>query len=199
MPRKSNWWPKPLGAAAGNLTCVMAKASLGRAERLHMMKAHRVVHIGIAVAALLGSFATVAHAILNGTVKTAPYRAAPTLGTPALAVLAVLLVAVGMYVLRRTRGGAIAKVAVVAALAALAGLAYASNGQTFTVMGAECGTVTVFTFDLTAPSSLSSDCPNPIQIIDLKFDCTAPDPPNQCMLGEILTNGQTCNLPLCVG
>lgn len=162
------------------------------------MRGRRVFYVGSAAAAMLGSFATAAHAFLNGTVKTAPYVAAPAFGTPVLAVLAVLLAAGGAYVLQRTRGGAIAKVAIVAVLAGLGALAYADgSGTIFTVSGAGCGTTTVFTFDLTVANTLHSNCPDPIVIVDLEFDCTAPDPPNECTLGLVLTNGQSCALPEC--
>jgi hypothetical protein len=161
------------------------------------MTGRRVFHVGITLAAMLGPFVTVAHASIgNGTVTTAPYRvAAPAIGMPLLAVLAVMLVGIGTYVLRRTRGRAVAMVALGAALTALAGLTYAIDGVI--IEGADCGMVTVHQFSLIGVHTLTSACPNAIQILSIEFDCADPPGPSPCTEGQVLTQGQSCDLPEC--
>jgi len=118
------------------------------------------------------------------------------MGTPLLAVLVVMLVGIGAYALRRSRGGVVAKVGFALALTALAGLTYAIDGVT--VGGADCGKLTVHQFSLVGPHTLTSTCPNAIQILSIKFDCTDPPGPTPCTVGQVLTNGQFCTLPECV-
>ena len=164
------------------------------------MKPRRVLQVVVAVGTLVGPLAVVAHADLFGTVTTAPVgMPAPAMGMPLLVLLAVLLAGAGAYLLRRTGGGVIAKVAVVAALAALAGLAYANGGMgtIYTVAGPDCGIAKTFTFDPLGPNELLSNCPNPIRIIAIQLDCNAPDPPGECTVGQVLSNGQFCTLPEC--
>jgi hypothetical protein len=159
------------------------------------MLSRRVLQVGVALAALLGPFAVVAHAELFGTVTTAPnvVAGAPAMGMPMVALLAVLLAGGGAYMLRRTRSGAIAKVALIAALTALAGLTYATDGVL--IEGADCGMQTVHQF--IPGHTLLSNCTNPIRIIDIQLDCFAQDPPGQCRVGQVLTTGQSCTLPMC--
>jgi len=149
----------------------------------------------VGLATVFGPFTAVAHAEFFGTVTTAPVSVAgaPAMGMPMLAVLAVVLAVGGGYMLRRTRGGAIAKVALIAALTALAGLTYATDGVV--IEGADCGMQTVHQF--VPLHTLLSNCTNPIRIIDIQLDCQALDPPGDCTVGQVLTNGDSCTLPHC--
>jgi len=160
----------------------------------------KILQGGVALAALLGPFATVAHARFEATVTTAPYGvAAPVMGLPLLVGLVMLLAGGGAYVLRRTRGGGVAKVAFVATLTALAGLAYAIiPSPNIPLQGADCRMRTVHPFDASFEYALLSDCPNPIQILDINLNCEGLDPPSQCTVGQVLTEGQFCFLPACV-
>jgi hypothetical protein len=162
------------------------------------MLPRRLLQVAVTLATLVGPLAAVAHAELSGTVTTAPYGgAAPTMGLPLLAVLAVMLVGIGCYVLRRTRGSVAAKVGFVAALTAVAGIAYA-NGV-ITIEGAACGTKTVHQFIPDGPHPLTNNCSNAIQIISVTVNCEDPPGPNLCAAGKILTQGRSCFLPACLG
>ena len=161
------------------------------------MTPRRLLQIVVALAALVGPLAAVAHAAVSGSVTTAPVTAAaPAIGMPLLALLTILLAGGGAYRLRRTRAGAVGKLAFVAALSALAGLAYASTG-TITIAGAQCGMQAVNPFTPSVQQYLQSNCPNQIRIISIQFDCLDPAPPNPCTVGQVLNNGGICALPLC--
>jgi hypothetical protein len=166
------------------------------------MRSRRVIQIVVAVATLVGPFAALAQ---NGdTVTTAPYvvTGAPAMGMPLLVLLAVLLGGVGAYLLRCTRGGIIAKVGAVAVLTALGGLAYAFLPASLTVTGAQCQMQTVQSFfgQGGTPQQLLSQCPNWIQIISIHHSCGTDGhlEPGTCKEGELLANGDSCTLPLCV-
>jgi hypothetical protein len=120
---------------------------------------------------------------------------------PLLALLVVVLACSGVYFLRRTAGGTIAKMGFVAALTAMAGLGYAILviGVTIPVEGIQCMRQTVQTFDPTAENTLVSHCPNQIQIVSIHVDpCPGVDPPGSCSVGQVLADGDACTLPTCV-
>jgi hypothetical protein len=160
------------------------------------MRSRRLFQVIVGLATLMGPLAAVAHAEFSGTVTTAPYLGAPAMGMPLLALLAVLLAGFGAYLLRRRRCGVVAKVALAAALTALAGLAYATDGVT--IEGADCGMRTVHPFIPVGVHILTSNCPNAIQILSITVNCDDPNPSTPCTVGQVLTQGQRCNLPACV-
>ncbi|MBP1684031.1 MAG: hypothetical protein H6Q33_174 [Deltaproteobacteria bacterium] len=160
------------------------------------MMPRRLLQIVGGLATLVGPLATVAYAEFIGTVTTAPYVPAPAMSIPMMVLLGVMLAGGGAHLLRRTRAGAVGKVALVAALTALAGLAYA-NGNTITIKDADCGKQTVSPFDPGAPQYLQSNCPNPIRIISIEFTCEDPPSLNPCTEGQVLNNGDICALPEC--
>jgi len=162
------------------------------------MLPRRLLQVVAGLTTLGGPLAAVAHAEFIGTVTTAPVGvAAPAMGMPLLALLAALLAGGGACLLRRTRGRALAKVGFVAALTALAGLAYANGSTVITIKDAQCGMQAVNPFDPSIPFTLLSNCPNAIRIISIQFNCEDPAGPAPCSEGQILTNGQSCTLPLC--
>ena len=162
----------------------------------------RLRHVVVALATLGVPLAAVAQAP-GGTVTTSPFggAAAPAMGMPLLALLAVVLAGGGAYLLRRAAGGAVAKVGFVAALTALAGVGYAFIfiGITITVEGAQCRIRAVQVFDPTADNTLVSHCPNQIQIVSIQVvPCPGFDPPGSCSVGQVLADGDACTLPTCV-
>jgi hypothetical protein len=123
-----------------------------------------------------------------------------------MVVLAVAMAGVGIYRLRRTVVGPIVGFVLVAAVTVLAGLGYAFV-PTITISGADCTKRTTSTFDPLEPTTLMSDCPNLIRILDIHVSCgagdllfnsqsngvTVPD----CSVGQTLANGGACRLPVC--
>lgn len=157
----------------------------------------RLLQVVVALATLVGPLAAVAHALFTGSVTTVPYVSAPAIGMPLLALLAVALAGGGAYLLRRAGRGAIAKVGFVAALTALAGLAYANGTGLITIAGAQCGMQAVNEFDPSTAHTLVSNCPNPIQIVSIQWNCEDPAGPAPCSEGQVLNNGDSCSLPIC--
>jgi Pretoxin HINT domain len=165
------------------------------------MMLRRLLNAVVTLATLVAPLAAVAQLVPTGSVTTAPLgAAAPAMGMPLLALLAVVLAGGGAYLLRRAARGAIAKVGFVAALTALAGLGYAfiPSGITITIDGAECGMQTVHPFNPLNENTLVSHCPNRIQIISIQGSCTFdPSGPGPCSVGQVLADGDSCMLPTC--
>jgi hypothetical protein len=123
------------------------------------------------------------------------------MGMPMLALLVVVLAGSGVYLLRRTAGGTIAKMGFVAALTAMAGLGYAILviGVTIPIEGVQCMRRAVHAFDPTAENTLVSHCPNQIQIVSIQVvPCPGFDPLGSCSEGQVLADGDACTLPTCV-
>ncbi len=122
-----------------------------------------------------------------------------------LVALAVAMAGAAMYRLRRTGVGPMVGAMLFATLTALAGLGYAGS-FVVTISGAECVQQTTSPFNPLDPFRLMSDCPNPIQIIDIQVSCGGDNSPNtgpnvdgilDCTVGEILVKGAACRLPEC--
>jgi hypothetical protein len=160
-------------------------------------------HVVVALVTLGAPLAAVAQPLPpGGTVTTSPFGGtAPAMGMPLLALLVVVLAGSGVYLLRRTGGGTIAKMGFVAALTAMAGLGYAILviGVTIPIEGIQCMRQTVQTFDPTAENTLVSRCPNQIQIVSIQVvPCPGFDPLGSCSEGQVLADGDACTLPTCV-
>jgi len=164
------------------------------------MKIPRLPHVVAALITLVAPLAALAQGT-NGSVTTAPLPTAPTMGIPVLILLAALLTGVAAYFLRRAAGRAIAVVAFVAVLTALAGIGYARI-MMIMVQGSQCAMQTTQMFMPMNPTSLKSDCPNPIQIISIQPEMlcnmdtlgSATGVLRPCRVGQILTNGEECIL-----
>jgi hypothetical protein len=151
--------------------------------------------VSVALVSPLAGFAQVA-----GSVTTDPIRLAPALAMPMLVVLAIALIGFGVHTLRTRSAKTLAGVALVAGLSLLAGFSYATNGGIF-VQGPQCDTQTTQPYPSLYGETLTSLCPNPIRIVALDacgvesqvFGDALPD----CTVGEVLTNGQGCYLPIC--
>jgi hypothetical protein len=172
----------------------------------------RSIQIAAGLGTLVAPLATWAQATTSGFVTTGPLRApAPALGMPLIVMLAVALAGVAMYRLRRTVGGLVVGFVLVA-VTVLAGLGYAIMPPLpITISGADCMKATVNVFDpSTEPTTLMSACPNPIQIVDIQISCGrdvflnsetntsgAIDMFPLCKKGQILANGDACDLPTC--
>jgi hypothetical protein len=137
-----------------------------------------------------------------GSVTTGPLaQSAPIGGTPLMLLLVIALLGLAVYRLRRPA----ARFVALAVFIALAAFAYAT-GVVITVNGADCVKVTTNAFDPLVMSTLKSECPNPIQILDVRLSCgaaanlaaeqsAAVNPP--CTVGETLADGGSCELPNC--
>ncbi len=143
----------------------------------------------------------------TGSVTTTPVHQAPALGMWVLVALAVAMAGAAMYRLRRTGAGAMVGAILFATLTALAGLGYATGFIVITVDGADCVQQATQTFNPIDAYKLMSDCPNPIQIVDIEVSCGGDNSPNSspnidgipdCTVGEILWKGAACRLPECV-
>lgn len=143
----------------------------------------------------------------RGSVTTDPVHLAPTLGLPLIFLLAVALAAVAVYRLRPAAAGPIAGFVLVAGLTVLAGLGYAVI-PTITISGADCTKQTISVFDPNGPATtLRSNCPNPIKIVDITSSCDTRDivfnsqtgttTLASCEIGQTLANGDACSLPNC--
>jgi len=166
------------------------------------MRIRRLPHVVVALAALVAPLAAFAQQGGGGTVTTTPLAAAPVMGMPLLALLAVVLSGVAAYLLRRTAGRAIAVVGFVVALTALAAHATLPIFTIITVQGAQCSMRTTQMFMPTDPNTLVSHCPNPIQIVSIQLSCTdtlgpLPNVLGLCHVGQILGDGGDCTLPTC--
>ncbi|HVN84684.1 MAG TPA: hypothetical protein VMW17_07555 [Candidatus Binatia bacterium] len=147
-----------------------------------------------------GSIAVIAAAVIaplavhaqqtTGTVTIGPTQQAPTLSFSLIALLAVALAGVALYRLR-VRGPIIALVLIVV----LAATGYARLAM-IRITGGECAMETMHMF---LPGQMvMCECSNGIRILDIQLACDINRPPNPCMVGEVLMNGQSCTLPECV-
>ena len=158
------------------------------------MRLYRLLQVAVVSGALVSPLA--ASGEIMGSVTTAPYQPAPALTMGMLTALAIALLGVGTYRLRRRSLRAATRFALVAGLSLLAGLAYAKAG--IVVQGGDCNTRTTQLYPNVSGVTLTSLCPNPIVIVAIDPGCGTPDPPPApCAVGEILTNGQECTLPIC--
>jgi len=161
------------------------------------MRLRRVLQVAVASAALVSPLAAFA-----GTVTTAPVvHPAPALAMPLLVALGIGLIGLGAYRLRTRSAGAVTGFALVAGLSLLAGLSYAEGGVV--VQGSDCNTRTTQSYVSSHARTLTSLCPNPIQIVAIdpckvEMDVLG-DPPPLCAVGQILTNGEVCTLQACPG
>jgi hypothetical protein len=154
----------------------------------------------VAAAALVSPLTAFAQVV--GSVTTDPVgQPAPALAMPMLIALAIALIGLGVYSLRARSARTVAGFALVAGLSLLAGLSYA-NGSVV-IEGADCNTRTTHSYPGSFAETLTSLCPNPIRIVAI--DCNgAPgdvfgDPlQSSCTVGQTLTNGEACSLPICI-
>ena len=148
----------------------------------------------------------------TGSVTTGPIQQAPALGIPVLVLLAVALTAITVYRLRRTGGRRMVGLGLVATVTLLAGIGHAII-PIITITGMDCAKQTVSVFDpLAGETLLTSDCPNPIRIVDIQVSCNekvvapgaqtgiggAANDVVECSIGQVLANGNTCSLPGCL-
>jgi len=173
------------------------------------MVGRRTMRVVAAVASSVAPLAALAQGPVN-TVTTGPVSPAPALGMPVLAALAVALAGFALYRLRRRAGGRVVAFGVIAAMIAAAGVSYAGSMTMINkimISGAECMMRTTNTYDQ-SPTNLMSQCPNLIQILDIRFGCTdqtgtngpSPQVPSLplCRIGDTLADGAECRLPICV-
>jgi hypothetical protein len=172
------------------------------------MMHRRSIHVAAAFGVLVAPLT--AWAASTGSVTTSPIHQTPALGMPVLVLLAVALTVITVYRLRRTGGERIVGLGLVAAVMLLAGLVYAFI-PTITISGADCAKQTVSVFDpLEEETLLTSNCPNQIQITDIQLVCdedvvvpnagggiAGADAVAECVIGQILANGNTCALLGC--
>jgi len=150
------------------------------------------------VAALVTLVAPLAAlAIDTASVTTGPAGAAPTLTTPLIGLLALVLTGIAVYQLRRSAVGKIAVLVLVAAVT-MAGLSYAGSPNV-TVSGPNCARQAMQSYVPTSsPILLTNDCPTPIHILAIQISCVDPPPLSQpCSVGQTLASGETCILPSC--
>jgi hypothetical protein len=113
--------------------------------------------------------------------------------------VAIAMVGIAVYRLRRAVGRRIVGLVLIVALTVLAGRAYAPL-MTIAISDTQCTNLIVSNFDPTTPTVLTSDCPNLIQIVEIKdpcdFDgaCVAFGP---CKVGMTLAKGDSCMVPTC--
>ncbi len=166
------------------------------------MKRRGSLDIAAALATLVAATTALAQDS-TGSVTTVPAHQAPALGVPLFIVLALALAGIAMYRLRR-RSLVAPIVGLVLVSTLLAGLGYAVSFVM--ISGAQCVQQTTSTFVPADPTELESQCPNPIQIVDIEVSCnpveapSRPDPntPPACAVGLILNQVKSCMLPRCV-
>ena len=166
------------------------------------MRLCRSLQVAVSSAALVSPLAAVAQPMTTGSVTTAPVGiSAPALAIPTLVALAIALIALGAYSIRTRTAGAVTGFALAAGLSLLASLGYATGGVV--IQGTDCFAQTIHSYDSTlGTTSLTSLCPNPIQIVAIDACASIEpdvlgDPLPFCRVGTILTNGQACTLPGC--
>ncbi|MFI5399147.1 MAG: hypothetical protein ACHQ9S_26755 [Candidatus Binatia bacterium] len=163
------------------------------------MRLRRSLQVAVAAAVLVSPLAAFAQ-VLGSVTTDRVGQPAPALMMPMLVALAIALIGLGAYSLRARSGRAVAGFALVAGLSLLAGLSYA-NGSVV-IQGADCNTRTTHTYPSSFAETLTSLCPNLIRIVAI--DCNgAPgavfgDPLPSCTVGQTLTNGEACSLPICL-
>lgn len=174
------------------------------------MRSARITGFGIGAAALLLPLTALAQ---GGSVTTSPLasQAAPALGGPALIAMAAILAFVAGRFLRLAPKG-VAALVVATATASLVGVVQAGGNPEVVVEDEECLETTVHPYNSgTYMITLRSACANPIEIDAIAPNC-APcealpntacedgvfnDPVNPCAPGQVLTQGQSCELPTC--
>ena len=157
------------------------------------MRLRRVLQVVVVSGTLVSPLAAFA-----ASVTTSPLGlAAPALRLVVLIALAIVLVGAGLYSLRRRSAAALAGFALVAGLSVLAGLGYA-NPPGVVIDDGDCHRQSVHVYS-DGGSTLTSLCPGPIKIDAL--DCDGVPPLCvalvDCTVGQILANGESCNLPAC--
>ena len=160
--------------------------------------------VAVSLAALLAPVMALGQ-VPPGSVTTSPVNQAPAMGAPVLVLLAVVLAGVAVYRLRRA-ATVVALVTAVTLLAALGSAVIMMSN--ITISGADCVQRTTNPFDPITLTTLTSNCPTMIQIVDIQFDCglgeIAPNAPTSavpipsCEVGQTLANGDVCRLPICV-
>jgi len=143
-------------------------------------------------------------AAFAATVTTAPIpRPVPALALPLLVGLALALIGLGAYRIGTRSAGKVAGVAMVAALGVLAGLSYATLIGDAVIRFDACNVQTVTPYNPEG-AKLISECPNPIKIVAIdpcggmaSMDVSCSPMALPCMVNQILTNGQFCQLPSC--
>ncbi len=165
------------------------------------MMRRRANQIAVAAASLVAPLTAFAQGP-TGTVTTDPIHQAPALGMPLLVVFVVAIAGFAMYRLRQPSMRPIVGVVLFAAVAMLAGASDAGTGVI--IRGAECTQQTVSPFPAFVRVQLMSQCPNLIQIVAIDLSCGQPVAPNtdvpvapDCVLNQILSNGDRCTLPIC--
>jgi hypothetical protein len=169
--------------------------------------------LGFVVASLV-TLPVVVLAQPGGSVTTSPLtQPAPTLGLPALVLLAALLAVVAGRWLRLAPKG-IAGLALLVVMTS-AGVGIASGAYEVVVDGEECLEVTVHPYDSYGPQyTLRNACANPVEVDALAPNCdvceTLPgtacedvtilvSPVNACTVGTVLASNEVCFLPYCNG
>lgn len=141
------------------------------------------------------------------TVTVAPAgAAAPAMSGGVLFVSALVLGGIAVATLRRSRSATATLVAALALSGSIAAVhrAWATSG--IVVSGEDCSERTEFNYAGFQGSSVTSDCPNAIQIVALEL-CDNDNSTSQlgealvvnptCEIGLVLHNGDTCELPVC--
>lgn len=169
----------------------------------------RSIHAAAAFAALVAPLTALAQAP-TGSVTTAPIHNVPALGMSLFVMLALALAGLGIYRLRRTVSRRTVAIALVAAVTVLAGLGYAGATSIITITGADCMKQTVSLFNPLMDTTVISNCTNRIQVLDIQVSCGAGDVTAEtdinsaangvhvCSVGEVLADGDSCRLPICV-
>jgi len=159
------------------------------------------------IVAALAATALPSGAFAQAMVTTTPIGlSAPLLSTTTLVLLTIALAILAGVMLRRSSAG---PVAIVAILAVGVGFAVASHAVTDVVVeNVECRTRFTHEYDpYYTTMNLVSNCPNPIKIVELDPRCESGGSnvggaifdgrAVPCVLGRILSSGDTCLLPSC--
>ena len=173
------------------------------AEEGLLIMLRRSLPVTVASTLLVFPFAAVAQS--TGSVTTDPFgQSAPTLTMPLIFLLTVMLAGIAVYHLRRTVAQPIVVLILVVTVTVLAGLGHAITSG-ITISGADCMKQTTRVFDpFVAVTTLTSNCPNAIQIVDIQNPCITDvlcdvqNLPSPCQVGQTLANGDVCSLPSCV-
>jgi len=148
----------------------------------------QIVGAAVALVTPLASFAQ--------TVTTSPAnQPAPALSMPALLLLAVAMACVAAYTLRKRAIPTVRALVLVVGLTVLVGVAYAGF-KGIELKGTDCNITKVQAFDSGEP--LMNSCPNPIQIIRIDCGSSPALVTGVCTQGQVLANGDGCDLPICM-
>jgi len=156
------------------------------------MRFRRSLQAAVATALLVSPLAAIAQ-----TVTTVPIaQPAPVLAMPMLIALVVGLVGLGIYSIRARSARVVAGFALITGLSLVVGLSYAALPGV-SVDGAECDMRTTQSYNFFG-DILTSHCPNLIKIVEITCGHTdVLNVPALCVVGQTLTNGQSCLLPSC--